>query len=288
MSVTAITPSYEPSRSPVRAPAALHLGREPAARLEVCGLPIDDVTMEQAVEAMMERLATGTRTRLYFVNADCVNVAHRDPEYRAVVRRGDLVFADGSGMRLAGRILGTPVADNVNGTDFFPRMCARLEGSGQRVFLLGGRPGVAEKVRAWAAVQHPGLEICGTHHGYFDRADSGRIADEIRRSDADVLLVAFGAPAQERWIDEHLEATGATVGMGVGGLFDFFSGNVPRAPLWMRRAGVEWIYRFWQEPQRLWKRYWIGNFVFVARVLGEAVRRTHGTRLALGLGEQTP
>jgi len=258
------------------------LARRSHGRLEICGLPVDNVTMTAAVDAMMERLAAGTRTRLYFVNADCVNVAHRDAEYRRTVQRGDLVFADGSGMRLAGRLLGTPIADNVNGTDFLPRACERLAQSGHRVFLLGGRPGVAERMQAQLGEQYPGLQICGTHHGYFDRTESHRIAAMIRESGADVLLVAFGAPAQEKWIAEHLEATGATVALGVGGLFDFYSGDMPRAPQWMRSAGVEWIYRFWREPGRLWKRYWIGNFVFTARVLREAATGARGVRLALG------
>jgi N-acetylglucosaminyldiphosphoundecaprenol N-acetyl-beta-D-mannosaminyltransferase len=258
------------------------IARRRPTRVEICGLPIDNVTMEAALDAMMVRLETRTKTRLYFVNADCVNISHRDPEYRRTVQCGELVFADGSGMRLAGRVLGIPIVDNVNGTDFFPLACERLAGSGKRVFLLGGRPGVAEKVRAWAHEQHPGLEICGVHHGYFDRARSGDIAAQIRESGADVLLVAFGAPAQEKWIAAHMDATGVTVALGVGGLFDFYSGNVPRAPLWMRRAGLEWLYRFAQEPRRMWKRYWIGNFVFVARVLRDAAKPTPGTRLALG------
>lgn len=244
-----------------------------SSRTVICGLPIDNVPMEAALDSMMMRLESRIRTRLFFVNADCVNISHRDPAYRQIVQRADLVFADGIGMRLAGRVLGTPIADNVNGTDFFPLVCERLANTGLRVFLLGARPNVAQRVRESVAEHHPGVEICGVHDGYFDRAQSDRVAWEIRQSGADVLFVAFGAPAQEKWIDAHLEATGATVALGVGGLFDFFSGDVPRAPLWMRRSGTEWVYRFWREPRRLWKRYWLGNFVFVARVLLEAAVR---------------
>ena len=285
MTALSVTLTTEPAAVPADLQEGARersLARRGLPRIEICGLPIDNVTMDAALDAMMERLATRTRTKLFFVNADCVNVAHRDPEYRRTVQRGDLVFADGSGMRLAGRVLRSPIADNVNGTDFFPRACQRLAQSGHRVFLLGGRPGVAERVVARMRERHPGLRICGTHHGYFDRAKrSHEIAELVRRSGADVLLVAFGAPAQEKWIAAHLEATGATVALGVGGLFDFYSGDVPRAPVWMRRAGIEWIYRFWQEPRRLWKRYWIGNFVFTARVLREAATGARGVRLAL-------
>lgn len=265
------TPTHLPGRRNTRPHGAEDLAEaKRSSRIGICGLPVDNVTMDVALDTMMERLHTRTRTRLFFLNADCVNISYRDPSYRQAVRQGDLVFADGSGMRLAGRAFGTPIVDNVNGTDFFPLACERLAGSGHRVFLLGARPGVAQKVRAWMKRHHPGVEICGVHHGYFHPAQSGRIAQKIRRSETDVLFVALGAPAQEKWIIEHIEATGVTVALGVGGLFDFFSGNVPRAPMWMRRAGIEWIHRFWQEPRRMWKRYWIGNFVFVARVLRAA------------------
>ncbi|MCA9705926.1 MAG: WecB/TagA/CpsF family glycosyltransferase, partial [Myxococcales bacterium] len=182
--------------------------------LEICGLPVDNVTMEGALDRLEQRLATRTRTRVFFLNADCVNISCRDPEYRRVVQRGDLVFADGVGMRLAGRLLGTRVRDNVNGTDLFPLACERLARSGHRVFLLGARPGVAQKVQQWAERVFPGLVICGVHHGYFGAEGSAEVAAEIRRSGADVLLVALGAPLQEKWIAEHMEATGVTVALG--------------------------------------------------------------------------
>lgn len=251
--------------------------------LDICGLPVDNVTMAGALDLIQERLATRTRTRLFFVNADCVNISYRDPAYRRTLEQADLVFADGIGMRLAGKMLGTPVRDNVNGTDLFPLACERLAGSGHRVFLLGARPGVAKKVQQWAAKTYPGLTICGSHHGYFDQERSSEVAEQIRRSGADVLFVALGAPLQEKWIAEHIEATGVTVALGVGGLFDFFSGDMPRAPRWMRRAGLEWVYRFAQEPGRMWKRYWVGNFVFMGRV----ARRALAQRAAAWVGHKS-
>ncbi|MEM9454159.1 MAG: WecB/TagA/CpsF family glycosyltransferase [Myxococcota bacterium] len=247
------------------------MSQHPSLSLNVCGLPVDNVTMADALRLLEERLATRTRTQLMFLNADCVNISHRDPEYRRTLQQADLVFADGIGMRIAGWLLGTPVRDNVNGTDLFPLACERLARSGHRVFLLGARPGVARKVQQWLAATHPGLTVCGVHHGYFDRTRSEEVTAKIRSSGADVLFVAMGAPVQEKWIAEHIEATGVTVALGVGGLFDFFSGNMPRAPRWMRRAGLEWVYRFWQEPRRMWKRYWVGNFVFMGRVGARAL-----------------
>lgn len=253
------------------------------SRIELCGLPVDNVTMAEAVDALEERLWSRRRTQVFFLNADCVNISDRDQSYREVVRRGDLVFADGSGMRLAGKLLGRPVVDNVNGTDLFPRLCERLAKTGHRVFLLGARPGVAESVRERMTHDHPGLEVCGVHHGYFPKDRSHQVIQRIRDSRADVVLVAFGAPLQEKWIAEHIDATGATVVLGVGGLFDFASGRMPRAPMWMRRMGLEWVYRFWREPRRMWRRYWVGNFVFVARVLRRALSERPSTKPERGL-----
>ncbi len=244
-----------------------------SSRIEICGLPIDNVTMDEALDEVMARLEAGLRTRLFFINADCVNISYRDAVYRSILQAGNLVFADGVGMKLAGKLFGTPVRDNVNGTDLFPRLCARLQGTTHRVFLLGARPGIAQEVREWIEQQHPGVVVCGVADGYFPAEESEQVAAQIREAEADVLFVALGAPRQEAWIEQHLEATGATVGLGVGGLFDFFSGRVPRAPSFMRRVGLEWLFRFGQEPKRMWKRYWVGNFVFMWRVIQQVHRR---------------
>lgn len=235
-------------------------------RIEVCGLPVDNATMDEALDAVAARIAARAPTRLYYLNADCVNIAHRDEEYAEVIRCGDLVFADGSGLRLAGKMLRTPIRDNVNGTDMFPLLCERAAREGWRIFLLGARPGIADAVAEWIGKHHPDATVCGTHHGYFESDETDGVVAAIAKTRPDVLFVAFGAPRQEAFVDRYLEQSGACVGLGVGGLFDFFSGRMPRAPRWMRKLGIEWLYRFWREPGRMWRRYWIGNFVFVWRV----------------------
>ncbi|MCH9688751.1 MAG: WecB/TagA/CpsF family glycosyltransferase [Deltaproteobacteria bacterium] len=249
------------------AATATHSATSAEHRITLLGIDIDNVTMAEAIDEVMARLEAGLRTRLLFVNADCVNISFRDAAYREILRAGDLVLADGLGMWLAGKIRGATVRDNVNGTDLFPRLCGRLAGTPFRVFLLGARPGVAEDVRTWIARHHPEVVVCGVRDGYFPLEQSPQVAATIREARTDVLLVAMGAPRQEAWIDGNLEATGATVAMGVGGLFDFYSGQIPRAPRWMRDWGLEWVYRFAREPRRMWKRYWVGNFVFMWRVI---------------------
>ncbi len=233
----------------------------------ILGVPIDNLTMSEAVEAIVKRLEDADPFQVCFVNADCINIACRDPDYLGVLRRADLKLADGIGLKLAGKLLGLDIRQNVNGTDFFPRLCEALSGAGRGVFLLGGRPGVAEGVRGWLAERYPGVTVSGVHHGYFLPEEEGEVIRRIAQSGAAVLLVALGAPRQDRWIHQHLEQTGVRVGIGVGGLFDFYSGRIPRAPLWMREMGLEWFYRFCQEPGRMWKRYFWGNAVFLFRVL---------------------
>ncbi len=230
-------------------------------RQQIVGVPVDNLRMQEAV-AELVAFAAGTTPRLVcFVNAHCVNVARRDSAYRAVLQQADLVLPDGVGMRLAGRLLGRPVRENVNGTDLLPRLLAAL--AGRRVYLLGARPGVAERVGAWIGRHYPQVEVCGTHSGYFTEAEEPALVADIARRRPHLLLVAFGVPRQETWLAQHLPALGAPLSLGVGGLFDFYSGRIPRAPVFLRELGLEWAYRLVQEPGRMWRRYLIGNGVFL-------------------------
>lgn len=242
----------------------------------ILGIPIDNLTMSEAIETVLNWLDGAAPRQVCFVNADCANIAHDDPDYLRVLRHAQLRLADGIGLKLAGKLLARDIRQNVNGTDFFPRLCGALSGSGKGMFLLGGRPGVPEGVRDWLARRYPGVIVRGVHHGYFSPEAEGDILRRITQSGAEVLLVALGAPRQDKWINQYLEQTGVRAAIGVGGLFDFYSGRVPRAPLWMREMGLEWLYRFCQEPGRMWKRYIVGNAVFLFRVAGERIRPPQG------------
>jgi N-acetylglucosaminyldiphosphoundecaprenol N-acetyl-beta-D-mannosaminyltransferase len=235
-------------------------------RIKLFGIAIDNVTLDLAVETIVARFDGPAATQVSFLNADCVNIACRNAEYLEALQHSGLVFADGIGVRIAGDMLGQPIRDNVNGTDLFPLLAAALEGTGKRIYLLGGRPGVAEGVARWLAANYPGVEVAGFRDGYFSAQEEAGVIEAIRRSGADVVLVAMGAPCQELWIRRNLAKLGAKVVIGVGGLLDFFSGRIPRAPRWVRKLGMEWCYRLWREPARLWRRYLIGNVVFLARL----------------------
>jgi N-acetylglucosaminyldiphosphoundecaprenol N-acetyl-beta-D-mannosaminyltransferase len=256
----------------LRALVALPYGR-PVARYHaverIGGIRLLNIGMGELVDAILAAVHARTPTRVAFVNPDCVNIAARDPQYRALLAGFHWVCPDGIGMKIAGRILQRPIRQNLNGTDLFPRLCAALAASGQSLYLLGARPGVAAAVARWARQHYPGLRIAGHCSGYYRPESEAEVVAAIRRSKADVLLVAMGVPRQEMWLKRHLAASGAVVGIGVGGLFDFYAGRIPRAPLWLREIGGEWIWRLAQEPRRMWRRYLVGNFVFLWRVLRE-------------------
>lgn len=239
----------------------------------ILGIPIHNLTMDEAVETIMERLDGPVPSQVCFVNADCANIAYRHSAYHNVLTQADVVLADGVGLKLGGKLTAQEIKQNVNGTDLFPRLCHALSGTRQSLFLLGAQPGIVEKVGAWVATHYPEVVIAGWHHGYFTPAEERTVLRQIASSGAALLLVGLGAPRQDLWISQHLQATGVKVAMGVGGLFDFYSGRIPRAPVWVREIGAEWVYRLYQEPGRMWKRYLIGNGRFLFRVVRTNLRK---------------
>ena len=243
------------------------------ATLNIRNIRLVNVALDDALNAIHAAVRQKVVTKIAFVNADCINIAARNAVYLADLQAMDWVFTDGIGVRLAGQLLKQPVRANVNGTDMFPRLCEDLALEGRRIFLLGAAPGVAHAAGEWAQARYPGLKLVGTHHGYFKPDELPDVLERIRQAQPDVLLVGLGAPHQERWIQAHATALGVPVTMGVGGLYDYYSGRIPRAPLWMRRHGLEWLFRLWQEPSRLARRYLIGNWLFMLRVLSDRVLR---------------
>lgn len=237
----------------------------------ILGLPVDNITLSDAVDQI---LTPSLHTKqVSFLNVDCVNKAVTDLGYRQILTNSDLRLADGIGLRIGGKLLKSPIRENVNGTDLFPRLCASMEGRNLSIYLLGGREGVAERVAAWLEARYPSLRIAGLHHGYFGPDEDAEVCRQIEQSGADILLVAFGAPLQERWIHRNLGSLKVRAALGVGGLFDFYSGRISRAPQWLREVGLEWTYRLYQEPGRMWRRYLLGNAIFMFRIFAAQFRQ---------------
>lgn len=220
-----------------------------AVRVEILGVAFDNVTLEEAVDRAMEFL-TGEKPHLVVTpNAEIVQLAGKDPELARLIAGADLVIPDGVGVVYASRILGRPLKGRVPGVDFAAALMDRMAAGGQRLFLLGAKPGVAEEAAQKLAEAHPGLTVCGTHDGYFP--EDGPVADAIRQSGADAVFVCLGAPKQEKWISKNGGATGAKLLIGLGGSLDVFAGRVERAPEKWQRLGLEWLYRTLKEPARL-------------------------------------
>ena len=176
---------------------------------------------------------------------------------------------DGIGIDLASKLLfGAQFPDNLNGTDFTPYYL-RYSRHRLRIYLLGGKRGVVETAAKLITETCPRHEVVGYREGYFPHSEDGLVASTISASGADVLLVAMGNPDQELWLRTNFDATGCRLGFAVGALFDFIAGEVQRAPVWVRTARLEWVYRLAQEPGRLWRRYVLGNPMFMLRILGQ-------------------
>ncbi|CCV08598.1 Glycosyl transferase, WecB/TagA/CpsF family [Mesorhizobium metallidurans STM 2683] len=232
----------------------------------ILGIPVLAIRWDDAIALLTRLIAERRFTKISFLNAHNANIASVDPVF-AEALDDFLILPDGVGVDMAAKLLyGAPFPDNLNGTDFVP---AFLQASTRplTVGLLGATRVNAEAAStrlAALAVQHRFVVI---HDGYFPPADEPAIIDRIARLHPDVLLVAMGVPRQELWIARHIDARHCTLPIAVGALLDFLSGTVPRAPLWMRRLRLEWLFRLWIEPGRLWRRYVVGNPVFLLRVV---------------------
>jgi len=239
----------------------------------VLGYDLTKADRAEIVYWIAERAQSRTPTQIAFLNAHCDNVARRDWKYRDTLRSVDALLPDGSGVELAARLEGRALGDNLNGTDLFGPLCRCLAFRKIPVFFLGGRPEVAEATARVAQSDFPGLNVAGFHHGYLAPRAEDAVLEAINQSGARVVFVAFGVPDQDVWISRIRNRLNASVVIGVGGLFDFVSGRIPRAPLWMRRTGTEWLYRLKCEPARMWRRYLIGNCTFVAHAVRHALRQ---------------
>ena len=280
-------------------------------KYNILGITFDNLTAGEAIDRIIEHIKTGQiMWQISFVNTACLNISSNKPkhgrkmgqkgelvdgysdnmifsqknaDYRDVLLHSDLVLGDGIGVRLGGYVNGSKVRDNVNGTDLFPQLCSRLEeehSAGMpegRIFLLGARPNVVHQCVARLLAEYPALDIAGWKDGYFRQEETPAVLQEIKESKADILLVAMGVPQQELWITQHAAKAGVKVAMGVGGLFDFYSGRIARAPYLIRALGFEWVFRFIQEPRRMFKRYVLGNVVYIWRIIRYGENSPRGT-----------
>ena len=248
--------------------------------IELFGLSLSSASPEVAASHIVAGAVHGRKTTVNFINAHCINVARKSGSYRRALAQSDLLLPDGIGMEIAARVSGLEKPENLNGTDLFPLICERAATEGAGLFLLGGMPGVADAAATWACGHYPSLRIRGTQHGYFDKHDEDALIERINSSGAAILFVGFGVPLQEEWIARNRHRLEAPVVLGVGGLFDYYSGRIARAPAAIRAMRCEWAWRLAMEPRRMASRYLVGNAVFLARAAVEAARINGVERVA--------
>ena len=270
-----------PAKSTQRFPRPRGAGRPRWHTQPVSGLPtINILGLEYA--CLDEMWALDEAERLYkrdepawiaVENVHGVNLALEDRAHQDLLSRADLLLNDGKGVMLAARLLGRRFPVDLNGNYFGPMLLRRAARRGWPVFFLGAAPGVAERAVERVLDEIPGLNVVGTHHGYFRREEEPTVLERVRSSGARLLFVGMGNPLQEQWLDRNIHASGARLGVTVGAFLDFQAGQVRRAPGWMNRLGLEWVFRLLTEPKRLWRRYLIGNPTFVWRVVRQRLGR---------------
>ncbi|HNX00416.1 MAG TPA: WecB/TagA/CpsF family glycosyltransferase [Candidatus Cloacimonadota bacterium] len=250
-------------------PALLYHQEHLTDAKRICLLDVEfyNIEMQEAVEMIDKAIIEKAHANVFFINADCLNKTMDDKEYAGILQSNDIIFPDGSGINLGCKMIGKPLRANTNGTDMFPFLCELAQDKGYGIYLLGAKPGIVDKLSDILQRKYPNLRISGYRNGYFNwETQNDEVVAGINDSHADMLFVAFGAPLQEKWISWNCGKLETSVNLGVGGLFDFYSETIPRAPQWMRELGIEWVYRLIQEPKRMWKRYIIGNPLFLYRV----------------------
>ena len=232
----------------------------------ILGIGVDRINTVGVLARVENFVSEGKQHQIAYINAHCMDYAFKDREYKDILTHSDILYADGMAIVWASYFYGDPLPERVNLGDFLPELCKLCVKKGYKIFLSGGETGVAEKVSERLKKSFPNLKIAGTYHGFFKEDDNGTVIDMINKSGADIVLVGMGVPRQEKWIYKNKDKIKAPVLWGVGGLFDYYAGRIKRAPVWMRKAGLEWLFRLSLEPARLWNRYLIGNVLLLLRL----------------------
>ena len=242
--------------------------------ITLMGCRIDNLSMEETLVRIEEFIRSGKPHQHVVVNVDKLVKASRDPELRRIVNECALVNADGMPVVWASRLLGKPLKERVAGIDLFEALMRRAGEKGWRVFLLGAREEVVSAVADTYSRRYPQLAIAGWRNGYWKgEMEEAQVAEQVRASGADLLFVAISSPKKEQFLGRWQAEMRIPFAMGVGGTFDVAIGLVKRAPRWMQRAGLEWFYRFLQEPRRMFRRYFIDDMAFIWLFIKEAAGR---------------
>ena len=235
---------------------------------------VDKVSMAETLDRCEQFIRTRVPHQVVVVNVAKLVKAKRDQTLRRIINNADLVGADGVPLVWISKYLGDSIPGRVNGTDLMEELVKLSAEKGYSIYFLGARAEVVREVVRIYSEKYPELKVAGYRDGYFRPEEEGKVADEIRATGADIIFLAFGSPKKEMFVGQHMYRLNVPVVHGVGGSFDVIAGVTRRAPVWMQKWGLEWFYRFLQEPRRMWKRYLFTNTGFALLVGWEFLRRT--------------
>ncbi|MCR5758513.1 MAG: WecB/TagA/CpsF family glycosyltransferase [Selenomonas sp.] len=233
-----------------------------AEKIDILGVKVDSVTMAQAVAQVEGYMDARKNVLIATANAEMIMRATHDRELKDILNEAALVVPDGAGTVWAAHHLGHEMPERVAGYDLAQELMRIAPSKKQKVFFFGSAPGVAEKAKAKAEALYPGIEIVGIRDGYFKPEDEPAIIEEIKAAKPDLLLAALGVPKQEKWLHAHLQELGVPVSIGVGGTLDVMAGVMKRAPYWMQKAKLEWLFRGLLQPKRAGRLLALPKFVF--------------------------
>ena len=222
----------------------------PLKQVEILGVNVNSLTMAQAVEAVQQFIAEKKVALVATANAEMLMRSTQDEELKDILNQADLVVPDGAGTVWAAGHLGEPMPERVAGFDLAQELMREAPARGDRIYFFGSAPGVADKAKAKAEELYPGIQVVGTRNGFFTEADEPGIIAEIKAARPDILLAALGVPKQEKWLSRHMQELQVPVSIGVGGTLDVMAGVMERAPLWMQKAKLEWLFRGLKQPSR--------------------------------------
>jgi len=238
--------------------------------VNILGIGVAKMTMSQVLDWIRIMVEQGKPRHIVTANAEIIHRAYSQPEFRKVMEKADLVTADGSGVMWAARTLGNPLPERVTGIDLINNIFPLAEEKGWKVYFLGAAPEVVEKAVLNTLSKHPLLRVAGYRHGFYSQEEVGDVVANISGTRPDILLVAMGVPRQELFIQEHMKELNVPVSIGVGGSFDVLAGTAKRAPVWMQRMGLEWLYRLYKQPSRF--RRTLALPLFVLEVIWQRIR----------------
>ncbi|SJM93086.1 WecB/TagA/CpsF family glycosyltransferase [Crenothrix polyspora] len=241
-------------------------------RIDMMGCYIDNLSMAETLQAIEKLIQSGEPSQHVAVNVDKVVKANKDPNLQRIINECALISADGMPIVWASRLLGKPLKERVTGVDLFEALMACSAEKAWRIYFLGATEAIVGKVKQHYETKYPDILIVGYRNGYWLPEQEKVVVEHIKLAQADLLFVAMSSPQKEQFLGRYQAEMKIPFAMGVGGTFDVVAGKIKRAPLWMQQSGLEWFYRFLQEPRRMYKRYFIEDMMFFWLMLKEIFR----------------